>query len=180
MSVLPREEKDYLNAAWDKHAPGGVGSIFTKVRSFPELLSLAKEQRGSLDGDDRDWFIKQGVPENALLPDCRYLRVKTPGEIGIIRLSEVKDDEEIMVERLKPGAPCTLYVERNTLPKTNFATIVIGPNENPNPSTNEMVWTAHPGLPVRPASKDKWTEGTKMKASELKSLGDAWINVKKV
>ncbi|MEK9132251.1 MAG: hypothetical protein AAB606_00885, partial [Patescibacteria group bacterium] len=56
----------------------------------------------------------------------------------------------------------------------DFGVIVIGPNEkakpeDSDPSTKEMVWTAHPGLPVRPAKDDSWPEGTTITIADVKA-----------
>lgn len=73
---------------------------------------------------------------------------------------------------------------------TDFGTIIIGPNEkdkdakpeDPGPSTKEMVWTVHPGLPVRPVAEDIWPEGSEITVQEIiEKLGnDVFLNVRKV
>lgn len=186
--VLPQEQVGYFQAVHDKHfvPETAIGSLFTDARNLHELLQIAAGQRGGLDGDDREEFIRRGVPAGALMPQCRYLMVHTPGEVGITRVSDLPPDTEVQVIRTKPQTPCSLVVEREKLPSVDFGTIIIGPNEkeqpkDPDPSTEEMVWTAHPGLPVRPATEDIWEEGASVTAEEvIAQLGDGvYLNVKK-
>ena len=166
----------------------GVGSLFTETRDLKELLEKTIEQRGSLQGDDREKFIAMGVKPEALMAFCRYLKVETPGEVGIINIKDLDVNTKVKVVRTKQGAPCSLVVEGQNLPTTDFGTIIIGPNEkgenpeDPEPSTKEMIWTVHPGLPVRPTTEDIWPEGSEILVSEvIEKLGnDIFLNVKKV
>jgi hypothetical protein len=188
--ILPTEQADYFEAINAKHfvPETGVGSLFTECKNLEELLILAQQQRGSLAGDDRDKFLQLGVPNNALLPECRYLLIETAGEIGIVSINDprLKPETEVSVERRKPNAPCSLIVSLNEFPRTTLGTIVIGPNEkfdhnSPEPSTKEMVRTAHPGLPIRPATTDIWAENSKITIADVRAkLGEnAFLNVRR-
>lgn len=181
--LLPVEMSEYFAGLYNKHfiKETAVGSLFTGVKDLTELLSLAQEQRkDGLAGDDRVKFAALGVAPDSLMPSCRYLLVKTPGVVGVVSLAELADDEPVYVNRIKPGAPCTLNVVRSDLPATDVATIIIGPNEQANPSTREMIWTVHPGLPIRPAREDFWEDGSTISTAEVKEkLGnDKWLNVR--
>ncbi len=187
--LMPEEQAQYLQSVDAKHfvPETAAGSLFTEVKSTANLLKLAMEQRGSLEGDDRAKLIEMGVLESSLMPQCRYLAVETPGEIGIVKAAELSPDTGVHVTRFKPGVPCTLVVDMPELPTTNIGTIIIGPNEkeeetDPEPSTKEMVWTVHPGLPIRPASEDIWEEGSEIKVADvIQRLGEeVYLNAKKV
>jgi len=188
--LMPNEQEPYLKSIEAKHfnPETAVGSIFTEIKSLPELLVLASEQRGNLEGDDKQKFIDRGVLPDSLMDQCRYIEVKTPGEVGIIKIDDesLSPDTPVSVERRKPGVPCSLIVTRKELPKTDFGTIIIGPNEkgkesDPDPTTEEMVWTVHPGPPVRPATEDIWEEGSEITIADVKKeLGeDIFLNVRK-
>lgn len=189
--VTPEEHAGYFKQTEEKHfdPEKAVGSLFTKEKNFNDLLKKAIEQRGNLDGDDRDQFIAMGVKPDALLPFCRYLKVDTEGEVGIKDIKELPSETKVKVIRTKEGAPCSLVIESDEFPEVGFGTIVIGPNEkakdakpeDPEPSTKEMVWTVHPGLPVRPAMEDSWPEGSEITVSDvIEKLGrDVYLNVKK-
>ena len=178
-SILPVEVADYIESITAKHwGEGAVGSRFFEGNGLMDLLDTAIQQRGNLQGDDRQILIEKGVDPTALMAECRYLVVKTPGEVGIIKATELPDDTEVKVVRTKPGTPCSLIVEGENFPTADFGVVVIGPNEKqkddePEPSTKEMVWTAHPGLPIRPAKDDSWPEGTTITVADVKAkLGE--------
>lgn len=188
--LMPPEQAEYFAAIDAKHfdPETGVGSLFTECKNLKELIVLALQQRGSLEGDDRAKFLELGVPDKALLPECRYLLIETTGEIGIVNIndSRLQPDTEVRVERRKPNVPCSLIVSLQEFPQTNIGTIVIGPNEkfdhnSPEPSTKEMIWTAHPGLPIRPATADIWPENTKITVADVRDkLGDeVFLNVRR-
>ncbi|MBI2008800.1 hypothetical protein HYS84_00115 [Candidatus Saccharibacteria bacterium] len=184
---LPVEMADYIKALETKHFGNGessIGSRFLDVGSLEDLLTLAISQRGGLSGDDRTKLIEMGVPETALLSQCRYLTVETPGEVGITKVSELPPPTPIEVVRTKPNTPCSLVYRSTDFPKTNLGLIIIGPNqkqkpEAPEPSTKEVVWTVHPGPPIRPASEDIWPENSTITAQEVvtKLGSEVYVNV---
>ncbi|OHA20565.1 MAG: hypothetical protein A2849_03075 [Candidatus Taylorbacteria bacterium RIFCSPHIGHO2_01_FULL_51_15] len=189
-AVLPGEHAGYFKDMETKHfdPEKGVGSLFTEIKDLQSLLDKTIDQRGNLDGDDREKFIAMGVKPEALMTFCRYLEVETPGEVGVSSVKDLSPDTRVKVIRTKQGAPCSLVVEGQNLPTTKFGTIIIGPNEkgkksdDPEPSTREMIWTVHPGLPVRPATQDIWPEGSEITIQDvIDKLGnDVFVNVKKV
>ncbi|MEM5861258.1 MAG: hypothetical protein QXJ20_02595 [Candidatus Aenigmatarchaeota archaeon] len=171
--LLPYEHLDYFKKINSQHfgeQKEAVGSFFVKVPDLESLLTLAYTQRGTLKGDDRGKIKKlmkkaglsQEEIEKAFLPECRYLLVKTEGRIGMIRVDQLDPNTEIKIKRLKEGVPASLIVEVESskdFPFVNYGVIIIGPNEkekpeDPEPSTKEMVWTAHPGFPIKPAKGD--------------------------
>lgn len=171
---LPESKREYYNQLNAKHfnPETAVGSVFLDVGSIDSLLKKA----GDLERDDREYFIKAGVSSEALLPQCRYLKVETPGKVGIIPIEDCSDDETVEVIRTKEGSPCSLVIKRDSLPETNVATLIIGPDDSPD-SKNQIVWTAHPGLPIAPATEDIWPEGSSIKVSDVKE-GATWLQVK--
>jgi hypothetical protein len=186
--VIPEEQDSYFQSIHAKHfvPETAVGSLFTEAKDLNGLLREAARQRGDLEGDDREEFINMGVPTEALMPQCRYIKVNTPGEVGIVKIADLSPDTEVKVERKKPNTPCALIVEQAQLPEVDFGTIIIGPNEkenpdDPEPSTAEMVWTVHPGIPIRPASEDIWAENSTATVKEVMDrLGDkVYLQVEK-
>ena len=173
--ILPLESADYIKSISAKHwGEGAIGSKFSEGNTLRDLLETAIKQRGNLEGDDRNMLIEKGVDPSALMQECRYLVVKGGGEVGIVKAEDLSDDTEVKVIRTKPGNPCSLVVEGEKFPTADFGVIVIGPNEkakpeDSEPSTKEMVWTAHPGLPIRPAKDDSWPEGSTITVADVKS-----------
>lgn len=110
------------------------------------------------------------------MPQCRYVKVETEGENGIIPTSECDADEKVHVVRTKVDAPCSLVIERSSRPKTNSATIIFGSDPE---SGNEIVWTAHPGAPIRPSSGATWEEGTTLTVQDVREHRgeEGWLQV---
>lgn len=175
---LPDAKRDYYQDLHDKHfnASTAVGSVFTEVSDLEELLEKAASEEGGILRDDRDIFIAEGADPEAFLPQCRYLKVKTKGENGLVSTAECDDDEKVHVVRTKAGAPCSLVVERSSRPETNSATLIFGPDPE---SGNEIVWTAHPGSPIRPSSGDTWEEGATITVKDVRESrgSDGWLQV---
>ncbi len=188
-SLLPQEQTGYFNTIQRNHfdRQTAVGSYFTEVATLRDLLHLAQVQGKRLSrDDDRQQFIDMDAPPSALSPECRYLMVETPGKMGIVRAEDLPDDTTVRVVRTKQGVPCSLVVENVPLTDTDFATIIIGPNEkerpeDPEPSTEKMIWTVHPGPPVRPATADIWNEGSTITIKDIKDhklLGSTtWLKI---
>lgn len=139
--------KDYYKGTEKKHFsdPFLPGSKFTdpKIKTLEDILVLASIQRGSLEGDDREKFIKLGAVPEAFQPDSRYLLVETPGKLGIVDSSVFSDDVVVKVERTKPLAPCSFVAEVKEQPKVDFGIIVVSDYLG-----KERFITAFPGLPT--------------------------------
>ena len=157
--MIPRkgELKEYYEATDARHLPAarshstGTGSQFLdmKLLRVNDVVALAWRQRPEhLDGDDRAELIARGAPAEAFADDVRYLIVDTPGTVGITRSEGLPDSTRIKVVRTKPGVPCALAIESDAAPEVSFGTIVIG--THPEDREREIVWTAHPGVPIPP------------------------------
>jgi hypothetical protein len=179
-TLLPAEHGDYLAAIDTKHfaAATAAGSVFTSPNNLRDLLAVAQRQPGGLGRDDRALMAADGVPADAFLDACRYLRVPARGRMGLIDADALPDDERVVVVRHKPGAPCSLTVRRPFGDPVDYATVVIGPNDHERASTAEMVWTAHPGPPVRPSSADHWDQGSVITVAQVRRRlgpGPLWL-----
>jgi hypothetical protein len=154
--MIPRGSKghDYYASTEHKHfGPlSQPGSKFTdpNVRSLNDVLRLTFDQRGSLDGDDRDEFIARGAEPQAFDPEKRYLLVRTSGTVGIIHSADLDDDVELEVVR-KDGAPCTLVHAVKEQGTADYAAVILaedkfGITENGGP----ILITAFPGVVTKP------------------------------
>lgn len=153
---------DYINSIDKKHfAENGMGgSKFTdtRVKKAEDVVSLALAQRGSLQGDDREKLIASGAAPNAFLPPesgVRYLQVKVDGTEATKSTADMPDDKVLTVQAKDPSDPnssLSLVATVKEQPKTQFATVIIGPetdeNKEPIKGTNTL-WTMHPGAPTR-------------------------------
>lgn len=180
---LPREHAGYFRACEEKHfGDRAVGSVFDSPTDLRELLGAGALQEGGLlrdDSRDRAALIADGAPADAFLGDCRYLRVPARGRMGMLRASELDPDTRVIAIRTKPGAPCSPVIFGQTGADCDFATVIIGPNEPRDgtlPSTSEMLFTAHPGPPVKPP--DGFEEGEQLTVGEvLDRFGDIFLQV---
>jgi hypothetical protein len=101
----------------------------TGAKNVEELLKKACEQRGSLDGDDREFFLAQGADPASMLPSHRYIKVYAEGMLKVKQAGELPLETRIKVMRIKPGEPCSLVMDiesEDDLPESQFGTIVIG------------------------------------------------------
>ena len=167
--LLPVEQAAYFDALDAKHfgAAGTAGSVFTGVPGLRELLEMVVAQRGSLDGDDRGLLLAAGASERSFLPGCRYLVCHVAGRNGMVDAFALDPATPVRVVRTKPGAPCSLVVDGAPEAEVDFATVIIGPNEDAGSSSAEMVWTAHPGMPARPSEGERWPEGATLTAADV-------------
>lgn len=124
------------------------GSQFTELKNLGQVLAAAEHQRGSLDGDDREYLIEMGADPKSFAPDRRYICAETPGVSGVVKASELNPDEIVTViqksEKAKPM--CQMTVKKKT--PTQIATIVLV--DNPTlPGTegvDTLLITAFPGV----------------------------------
>lgn len=156
--MVPRRGalREYYAATDAKHFtdPFSAGSKFTglKVRRLNDVVMLAWRQRDGLEGDDRGRLVALGADPAVFMPGVRYLLVKTPGTVGVVRSEGMPGTTPVDVVRMKPGAACSLVVDVDTRPPVAFGTVVIGPaRDDPD---REVVWTAHPGLPAAAGTED--------------------------
>lgn len=179
-SLLPADMADYHDAVDAKHfGAQAVGSAFDSLEGVAALLAVAEATRGSLDGDDRDQLIAGGADPAAFLPQCRYLRVDgVRGRLGLIAAADLDDAVEVMAVRTKEGAPCSLTVDGGSHPRpaVGWATVIVGPRPDGN---GEVLWTAHPGGPVRPAVEDTLDDGATLTVGEVRrQFGDVWLQLR--
>lgn len=182
------KRKDYIESIDRKHFEnnGGAGSKFTdpRVKKTEDVISLAIAQRGGLKGDDRDKIIANGADPNAFLPPetgVRYLQVKVDGTEATKDTSTMSEDEVLTVTAKQRGngsSSLSIAADVKTQPKTQYATVIIGPKEDeegePIKGTNTL-WTMHPGNPTRGIRSNDLREkglddGSKITVGELRKL----------
>jgi hypothetical protein len=177
-ALLPEEFSGYYQALNTQHfGRKTYGSRFyenpdTGAADLQSLLRKAYEQRGTLDGDDREWFKSQGVGEEALLPSCRYLKVGVEGKLGIKKAGEFPPGTPVRVVVIKPGEPGSFTVEVESdhdFPEVDYGTIIIGAHSRDagKPDAPQMLKTVHPGAPAAMFQKTEWTDGTVISIKDL-------------
>lgn len=128
------------------------GSVFTdpRVSSVRDLLRLAIEQRGSLDGHDHDVL---GEPSR---PGTYYVKVDVKGLQGAVSGADLDPQEFVLAQRSKDGVPPDLLVFGRNREPVDFATLVLTDEMVEGSVTGRRVLvTCFPGLPAAPASRDR-------------------------
>lgn len=175
-ALLPAVMADYYLALDAKHFAfgGGVGSRFRDLLNINHLLTLLAKGVNLMVDDHRQKFVALGVESDALLPFCRYILVETRGYNGIVKAGDLDANTLVTAVTTKPGCPCSLTVEGIPLQPTTIGTLILGPGENGEPW---VVWTAHPGLPIRPTSAEEGVEeGTTFLAGDLQP--NSWLQIR--
>ena len=176
------EFADYYAANDAKHfSSSSPGSTFTdrRLTKTEDVLALAIEQRGNLDGDDRAFFIDEmGSNPESFVDDARYLHVKARGHLGIAKSSEIPDDAVVHFEQHKPDSPAspTVYLQGDKTPTTDDAVIIIGISDG-----RERVFTTYPGtITPRGTGKTDEFKGQAMSISSFREKfgADVYVNIK--
>lgn len=164
----------------DKTEPGSK-FLNPSLEKVEDVLKLRMEQVGnaSMEGDDREALIARGSDPTGFGTGKRYLMVLTEGSVGIKNSNSLNEDAKVQVVRTKPGAPCSLVMEVNEQPKTDYAVIVLGEHKQ---TKKDFVITTFPGPVTKPTANEELDsrEGQVMTVSEVKGImgGDFWINTK--
>ena len=164
----------------DKTQPGSK-FLDPSLEKVEHVLMLRMGQLGAanLDGDDREALIARGSDPNGFGKGKRYLMVLTKGTVGIKNSNTLDEDAKVEVVRTKPGAPCSLVMEVNEQPTTDYAVIVMGEHKQ---TGNDFVITTFPGPVTKPTANESLDarEGQVMAVREVKEIlgEDFWINTK--
>lgn len=183
--VLRNEREDYISSIDKKHFTlEGHGSNFTdsRVTKTEDVLKLAIQQRGSLNGDDREKLVNLGAPIEGFRDGIRYLCVEVDGVEGL-KSTELMDDDEIITVKAKGRAregqlPSLSFVSKvKEKEPVNYATVIIGSklDDNNKPIDGEMLWTMFPGTanwaPRSENIRESGLEdGSQIKVRELRKM----------
>lgn len=173
--LVPRtgELAEYYASTDRKHFSDDsvAGSKFTdpQMTKVEDVLALAYEQRGSLDGDDRDELVALGAKPEVFWDQARYLKVSTPGKVGSAPLSSFPEGTLFKAVRTKVGGNVSIVAEVDEMPTTDVGTIIIG---RETPESDEVLFTTHPGLPAKAGTVDTFAsvEGRTLTAAEVAAV----------
>lgn len=178
--LVPEDNLQYLENTNEMHCNPDVpgGSKFSGVDNIFQVLERMSaeetERRITAREDDRRELIDAGAFKTAFLPAAKgpndppdlpealYFKVNdVNGEIRIDQLKNLSTDTKVVVRREKGSsntksrdyapASFTVAIGGREFPKTDFATVIVGRNPG---SQKDVVWTIHPGSPIRAAQKD--------------------------
>ena len=150
---------NYWDATVKSRTPGSSnGSIF----AFENVEKVLFEDR------IQDWVPFPECPN--LLPGCTAFKLcNVPGHLGIVDLKELDENTMLdVIDNKKTGMAKCLLVNGTKGPETDEATLILGEEQG-----QEVVFTFHPGLPVRPDEipVEKLGGRTKLFVSEAIELG---------
>lgn len=127
---------EYWESTVNSRTPGkSVGSVF----NFEDVEKVLFEDRIN------DWVKFDNCPN--LIPGCTaFFLQDVSGHLGVVELGKL-DPELVLdvIDNKKTGkAKCLAHIEQG--PEVNFATLILGEEQG-----REVVFTFHPGAPVRPS-----------------------------
>lgn len=164
-------ERDYYAANDRKHFgdPTNPGSQFTDAPDTETLVALTHNQRGNLEGDDRDELIARGGDPAGFMPGKRYLMVETAGVLGIKSGDETADDTPVTIARTKPGVPCSMIANVTEKTPVDYGVVVLGEH---NVTGRPFVISTFPGRVTRPTADERVDalEGQTVPAGQLRDL----------
>lgn len=127
---------EYWESTVNSRTPGkSVGSVF----SFSNIEKVLFEDR--LD----DWEEYGECPN--LMPGCAaFILRNVDGHLGVVNLSELDPELKLDIVDNKKTGKAKLLAHISIGPKTDFATLILGEEQG-----REVIFTFHPGAPVRPS-----------------------------
>lgn len=161
----------YYQQTERKHFPAeegsGTGSEFRDPRALNlmDLLELAQEQRGSLEGDDHQVL---GDPGRS---GVYYLAVEVSGVTGALPARDLPAGCGLLVLRSKDGVPPDYLVFGMPRPRADIATLVMADERDVSGELTgkRVLLTCHPGLPMPLAGehRDRYPENTVLRCEEV-------------
>ena len=127
---------EYWESTVSSRTPGkSVGSVFT----FEDVEKVLFQDRLN------DWEEYGECPN--LMPGCVAFTLRdVNGHLGVVELSELDPTLLLDVIDNKKTGKAKLLAHIGIGPKTDFATLILGEEQG-----KEVVFTFHPGAPVRPS-----------------------------
>lgn len=157
------------------------GSKFVdpKLKRVEDILILAYNQRGNLQGTDEQKFINLGASPEAFNEGYRYLYVETPGTLGIVHTSTLPDNELVQIIRTKPGAPCSVVATVASQTTVNYGVVILTEDEH---TGLPRLITTFPGMVTKTSRVEELEkyENQTVPLSIIRPLygEDFWVNTR--
>lgn len=112
-----------------------------------------------------DWQLYE---HPSIMEGCTGFQAPLPGLLGIVELSSLPGDTTIVLDDRKNTGKVSATVEGIRGEKVPFTVLILGPEQG-----EEIVFTFHPGEPVRPSqvTTELGLHGKKVTTSEALGIG---------
>jgi len=100
------------------------------------------------------------------------------GVLGVVKLSELPEDTQIVLDDRKGTGKVSAVIKGSRLdaPRCDYIVAILGPR--PDLPDVEVVWTFHPGDPVRPSEvQADGLGGSTVTVKEAVELGLEWAKI---
>jgi hypothetical protein len=147
-------------------APGQAGSHFVPGLDARALL-------GELMLADWTPYDHADVVHGA-----KAFRAPVPGHVGVVHVSTLDPSTSITIVSPKglPGGQAAAVVDAGLLPAVDFSVALVGHGGELGVD-DSVLWTVHPGDPVRPTELPAELVGRDIPMSKAIALGAQWVKL---
>lgn len=146
----------YFESTCKNRLNGGIGSIYDQFSTIEEL------EKALLTAN---W---EETTHPDVMTGCRVFKTNLEGRFGIVKISELSDDTQLIADDSKHTGKVAMTVKGirgKIVPETY---LIIGKEENV-----DVVFTFHPGKPIRPSiiEVSEVSHGSIVSKARAKELG---------
>ncbi len=155
--------KEYYVATLEQRCDvkGAAGSTIDGVVNVEEMENLLNTV---------EW---KEYSHSAIADGCEGFVTPIPGKMGVVELSSLADDTEVVLDDRKGTGKVTPTVCGIDRVPVDFTVLIVGP-EKIEEETVQVMYTFHPGEPITPSrvsASEKYKHGTKITVKEAKGIG---------
>lgn len=157
---------DYLIKTLQQRLATGAGSCYEQFKTTDELLSAIK---------NADW---EETTHPCVSPDCRVFKANLEGRFGLINIKDVCDDAVLIADDRKHTGYISVTI-KGARGRIEYDSYLIIGKENINGNNIEVLFTFHPGEPIKPSNikVSNITHGSIISKKEAIKLGIKWIKI---
>ena len=149
---------DYFVSTCKQRLAGGAGSVYEGIASVEEMEAALRSA---------DW---EQTEHPDVMPGCVAYRTQSisGGHYGLIRIADLPDDAVLTAADPKGTGTVSMTVVGTVGPETPETWLIVG-----NEDGHDVVFTFHPGEPVRPSlvTVEDLPDGSKLSKADALNLG---------
>ncbi|OGZ54061.1 MAG: hypothetical protein A3H64_00430 [Candidatus Ryanbacteria bacterium RIFCSPLOWO2_02_FULL_45_11c] len=109
----------------------------------------------------------------AIAPGCEAFAAFIPGRMGVVPLRDLPSDAIVVLDDRKGTGKVSAVVKGVLGPRVAFTVLILGREKDKEGNEYEIVFTFHPGEPVRPSPVDATPglHGKKVTVAETLAMG---------